>query len=625
MKLKKSLSIRNVFTWIIVIFLFACKQNTTVPDQFKSVDSTWKKIEHALEVDTIRYRAIRTRLWELRNRSTQELEWITLRMQAHPDWLINNHLKSAVSLMRAWHFVEIGQDSLALIEYNNVRTEQIDLQLSAIQGKANYYYFNNNLDSAKPLFQKSYQIAKAQDNHSWLLRSANNIGTLYFDLTEYRTASNYFSEALKSAQALNLEVPMLINNVITCALVDAKTEEAISLYKKYNPIFKPSNDYERTIYNLNKIHLFWKTNQIDSFKYHLDRLPIENMGDIVESKRDQQYLFYYAYKKDYSSFAVLFEKYRPKLLNSPNAFFLQWDGLLSYAQNQGMPILTHAELIRLYNDPEVSKNNRLQSQISYLLYSNRKGTAEGDKWKIAQLNADLKIRNAESQNFQTNLRDQIKINELYNENKEVNSKLELESTEKAVYAITLIGTFGILILGGIAFVYFQKNRKIAIQKLQLELQNNRNLSELNQSKKQFAERLISTNQVFNKKLDKIASKLKQSNFGKDPEIIQIRRELESITEIKGDWSHELDQIKAIDGIHYLLDYFQCVQHFNQTEQTLLSYFINGHKVKEIATLMNLSEQHVRNTKTKVLKALSQEHQEEITIEQLISFREKGPI
>lgn len=625
MYFKNHVSIWTVFAGVAVWFAAGCQPNTPVPEPFKSVDSTWKKIEHALEVDTIGYRAIPSYLWMLRSKSIDELNWMASRMQAHPDWRINDNLKAAASLMRAWHYYEGEQDSLALLEYNNVRTTQIDLQLSAIQGKAYYYYFNNALDSARALFLKSYQIAKAEQNHPWILRSANNIGTLYFDLSEYSTASDYFTEALQSAQMLKVEVPMLINNIITCSLVDSEPEEALNLYKKYNPIFKPVNDYERTIYELNRIHLFWKTQQFDTFKYHLDRLKIDNLGEIVETKRDQQYLFYYVYKKDYSSFAVLFEKYRLELLNSPIAFFLQWDVLLTYAQNQGMPILTHAELIRLYNHPEVSKSNRLQSLISYLLYSNRKGTAEGDKWKIAQLNADLKIRDAESKNFQTNLKDQIKINELYNENKEVNSKLELESTEKAVYAITLIGTFGILILGGIAFVYFQKNRKIAIQKLQLELQNNRNLSELNQSKKQFAERLISTNQVINKKLDKIASKLKQSNFGKDPEIIQIRRELEGITEIKGDWSAEMNQIKAIDGIHYLLDYFQCVQQFNQTEQTLLAYFITRHKVKEIATLMNFSEQHVRNTKTKVLKAFSQEHQKEITIEQLISFREKGPI
>jgi DNA-binding CsgD family transcriptional regulator len=418
---------------------------------------------------------------------------------------------------------------------------------------------------------------------------------------------------------------MLINNIITCSLVDAKPEEALSVYNKYSPIIKPTNNYERIIYDLNKIHLFWRTNQIDSFKYHLDRLKINIPGELFEAKRDLHYLYYYTFTNDISRFAELFSKYRKQITSNPNEFLIQWCALLAYAQSKGMPIFNYQELIQLYNNPSIAANKKLKSNLSYLLYQNRKGTAEGDKWRIEHLNLELDIQSSEALTFQNNLKNQLKMNELYDENNKIKLKMELDSTEKTVYIITLIGTILVLLLGGISFLFFQKNRKNAIQKLQLELQNNRNINELNQNKKQFAERLISANQAINKKLDKIASKLKQSNFGKDPEIIQIRRELEGITEIKDDWGNELNQIKAIDGIKFLLDYFQSVQLFNQTEQPLLAYFINGHKVKEIATLMNLSEQHVRNTKTKVLKALSQEHQTEVSIEQLIELKGKGLI
>lgn len=625
MQQKHPFSFFSVLAWVAVIFVVGCQQNNSVPETFKSADSTWKKVEHALEVDTIGYRALPTYLYAVRTKSIEEINWIASKMEAHPDWRDNDNLKTAVSLMRTWHYFEKNQDSLALLELNSINTNQIDLQLSAIQEKAIYFHFNNLIDSARALFAKSYQIAKAQENHHWMLQSANNAGTIYYDLEEYKIASEYFTEALKSAEVLKIKVPMLINNIITCSLVDAKPEEALSVYKKYSPIFKPSDDYERAIYDLNKIHLFWGTNQIDSFKYYLDRLNITNLGELFETKRDLHYLFYYSFTNDISRFAVLFSKYRKQLISNPNELLIQWCALLAYAQSKGMPIFNNKELSQLYYNPSIATNKKVKSTLSYILYQNRKGTAEGDKWRIEHLNTELDIQSSEALTFQNNLKNQLKMNELYNENHNIKLKLELDSTEKTVYAITLIGIILVLLLGGISFLFFQKNRKNAIQKLQLELQNNRSINELNQSKKQFAERLISTNQVINKKLDKIASKLKQSNFGKDPEIIQIRRELEGITEIKDDWSNELNQIKAIDGIRFLLDFFQSVQLFNQTEQTLLAYFINGHKVKEIATLMNLSEQHVRNTKTKVLKALSQEHQTEVSIDQLIAIKEKGLI
>jgi tRNA(Met) C34 N-acetyltransferase TmcA len=181
----------------------------------------------------------------------------------------------------------------------------------------------------------------------------------------------------------------------------------------------------------------------------------------------------------------------------------------------------------------------------------------------------------------------------------------------------------VLILLAVGFALYQKNKKITIQKLQLEIQNSRNISEINLNKKQFAERLISANQAVNKRLEKISSKLKNSQFGKNPEIVQARKELDAITELKGEWSLEMQQIQTIDDISFLLDHFKCIQNFNQTEQSLLAYLLNGHKIKEIAALMSLSEQHVRNTKTKVLKALSSEKKIDVTLEFLAGLKADG--
>jgi DNA-binding CsgD family transcriptional regulator len=182
-----------------------------------------------------------------------------------------------------------------------------------------------------------------------------------------------------------------------------------------------------------------------------------------------------------------------------------------------------------------------------------------------------------------------------------------------------------MILSVFGFVLFQKNKKITIQKLQLEIQNSRNIDEINTTKKQFAERLISANQTINKKLDKLSSKLKNSEFSKNPEILQVRKELDSITQLKGEWNSELQQIESIEDIRYLHEHFQCIQNFNQTEQSLLALIVKGHKVKEIATLMNISEQHVRNTKTKVLKSMSREKGFVVTIDFLGKIQNNGPI
>ena len=193
MQQKKTFSFFSVLAWFAVAFLVGCQQNNSVPEPFKSADSTWKKVEHALEVDSIGYKGIPTYLYEVRTKSIEEINWIASKMEAHPDWGDNDNLKTAVSLMRTWYYFEKHQDSLALLELNSINTNQIDLQLSAIQEKALYFHFNNFIDSARALFTKSFQIAKAQKNHYWILQSANNAGTSYYDLKEYHIASEYFN------------------------------------------------------------------------------------------------------------------------------------------------------------------------------------------------------------------------------------------------------------------------------------------------------------------------------------------------------------------------------------------------------------------------------------------------
>ena len=90
----------NQPTKIIVFILLllsklSCIQPEDVPSEFKRVDSTWKKIEHALEVDTIGYRAITAYLFFARNYEEREANWLIDQMKSHPNWEKNEDLESA--------------------------------------------------------------------------------------------------------------------------------------------------------------------------------------------------------------------------------------------------------------------------------------------------------------------------------------------------------------------------------------------------------------------------------------------------------------------------------------------------------------------------------------------------
>lgn len=237
----------------------------------------------------------------------------------------------------------------------------------------------------------------------------------------------------------------------------------------------------------------------------------------------------------------------------------------------------------------------------------------------------MEIRKSSDLTFQNDLKNQIKILDLNNENNEIKLKLKLESAVNRTNTLLLVGSILVLALLTVGFILYNLNKKTTIQKLRLEIQNSKNINEFNLNKKQFAERLINANKSINKKLGQISNKLKNSEFAKNPEILQVRKEIESISELKGDWSTEMEQIQSIDDIGFLYDHFKCIQNFNQTEQSLLAYLINGHKVKLVAKLLDISQQHVRNTKTKIFKALSSEYGNEVDLNYLLELRDNSYI
>lgn len=83
-------------------------------------------------------------------------------MKEHPDWDRNEDLSSAHQLLKAWNYWYKGEDSMAISLLRTIKSTQIDIQLSALQARAYYYYLKNNLDTALPLYIQSYQIAKSQ-------------------------------------------------------------------------------------------------------------------------------------------------------------------------------------------------------------------------------------------------------------------------------------------------------------------------------------------------------------------------------------------------------------------------------------------------------------------------------
>lgn len=609
---------------ILLLLLFSCQNSKTVDPEFRSMDTLYQQIDEARKIDTLGYKKIIQLYWSGINKSDKEVEWLITRLNNSNIVQNDSDFLASFNLFKSWFHFSRGRDSLGLKYLNKIQTKNIDLRLSKIQQLAQYYYQTGYLDSALNYYGLGYGISREEDNRPWMLNFANNLGTVYFDLRNFEIASSYFKEALAILQKRKAKIPpLLLNNIITCALVDSDGKEAMELYEKHKNDFVSQNPYELAIFQINRAHLFWKKNELDSFKYYLDQIKIDKgLSTSVGYMKDYHYCFYYAATGNKEQFFNLFIKHKPSILNHPAGHMPQWSELILYAKSKGIDAISLAEIRQMYlklkpSDP-ITYRAALEELLTVLTIGN-----ESAQWKIKSLTSELQLKKQSSLSFQNDLRQQIQIHTLLSENEQISLKLDLRNAENNFYlAFSIFAWIGVMLVT-VVFFMAQKNRKIQFQKLNLELENIRTVNQGNYSKQQIADRVLSVNRATHKKLNYLAQKLRQTKFAKDPEIIEIRSELNSISELETDIFNEMNQIKSSDNILYLAEDFKSILSMNQTEQAVLAFILEGHKVKEIAVLMSVSEQHVRNTKSKVFKMLSEDVGHNVSTEELLSYKNRN--
>ncbi len=422
---------------LLGIFLFqfySCQNSKNVEPEFRSMDTLIQKIDEARKVDTLGYKQIIKLYWNGVNKSDREVEWFIAKMNNSNMVQNDSDLLASFNLFKSWYHFSRGRDSLGLKYLNKIETQIIDVRLSKIQQLAQYNYQIGRLDSALRYYGLGYGIAREEDNRPWMLNFANNLGTVYFDLRNFEIASSYFKEALNILQKRKAKIPpLLLNNIITCALVDSDGKEAMELYEKHRNDFVSQNPYELAIFQINRAHIFWKKNELDSFKYYLDQIKLEKgLVSSIESMKDYHYCFYYAATGNREQFLNLFFKHKPNILGYPSGHIPLWTELILYAKSKGIETINLREVREMYSKLKPGDPITYKASLEELLTVFTVGD-ESAQWKIKSLTTELQLKKLSSLSFQNDLRQQIQIHTLISENEQINLKLDLRNAENNYY------------------------------------------------------------------------------------------------------------------------------------------------------------------------------------------------
>jgi DNA-binding CsgD family transcriptional regulator len=138
-------------------------------------------------------------------------------------------------------------------------------------------------------------------------------------------------------------------------------------------------------------------------------------------------------------------------------------------------------------------------------------------------------------------------------------------------------------------------------KLSLELEQERKA--ILEQERSYTDRIRLLSEALIAKSLRWSEMIKSSKIAKDPAAIQIRRELEVVATLKGNFEHDSVILTRGESVEEALKPFPELDDLSHTAKEVVLLSISGQKPREIAKLLSLNEQYIRNLKSSAKKRL----------------------
>lgn len=393
-------------------------------------------------------------IWE--NKSLAD----SVRFKAIMDFYLNNTQSSPNSSLQLsnYHYKLAKQ-------LGNRKEEALALNEKAIV----YYMLGYKLDSVNAVLQEVLPIYTELNNYNGIASTKNNIAALFQDKGDFRSALNYYRDALTlfKAQKNKLMVADVLNNIAGIYYIIELYELALPNYKEALTIYtKEGADEKAGFLWLNMANIYSKTGRTKIAKEHFQK-----SYQILKAKNDLYYLPQYFY------LVALFHESS----GNPDSALLMIDEGLKILNELGnkdkiisskllkAKLLVDSNLVEAYRiveelkEPILNGSNKLnKSALFQLLYQYYK---KHENFKIALDMHEKYLLYTDSVQLEENktaiVREALRADynaKLFDNQLETEKRLaQLKLRQlKLVYSLTLIGLIIILIL---SFYYQSRIKK----------------------------------------------------------------------------------------------------------------------------------------------------------------------
>lgn len=478
----------------------------------------------------------------------------------------------------------------------------------------NMMYFNSSIDSAIEIFQRALNFATKHKDTFYKQTILINLGTAYFEVGYYGAASSCFSQAAILNFPTHEYKQVLYTNLLASLNAEAKYSEVIKVVNKNRDVLQSKDGRQdlQQLFRLNYISALINTKA--------SPVLIKSQIDTVEQGEINDYNknFYLFLKGRY--FRVINDLKSFQKLYLTNLSFIYESQPKSVSDHtEGIKFGLEKGLFKVDFDQFLNEYKKLEpSETNYLLMSNyaelfrsikqnqgdinsaREWEQKRDKFLIKISEVSDELRNS---NIQQEM-EKVRIMQILDEQKYKIEKAELKQN----WLLALSVVFGALLISTALFLYqFNVNRKKQLNILKLESELKEKELELLKQNQEKQQNTIFTSKLILNKIEELIQKIKNSNLSSNPTMVDIKIELERMIRVDlPDDSISAEESDVFERYHYLTEKYSSLTELNTTTYKILVLSILDNAPKDIANLLNLNMQYVRNVRSKLKKELSEE-------------------
>jgi len=465
-----------------------------------------------------------------------------------------------------------------------------------------YFYKEQNSDSTRYYWTKGYKEAEIKKDNHMIILFGINLGTFYYNNGNTRNARSLFLRAHEIGLKSKISNPILTNNIVSTFIDEDQFEEADKFWKANEKLLTANlNSYNGQLFLLNRIKLLQTLNKWKEAQEKFKLLIVDSIKPTLFQNYAQVYIEHKLMQKDFDFVSDPF--WRKTLIN--NAPHISFNTSNTLIKNITSPKLDFfiKHLISLESD--TTQFNKLSSkfrakiskQLAYYFKASNPIQANSYFIKSIEFFNDSKI---EENKTQQKVIDEL--NQLDETFKEIQEKEDIIQDSKETQQILLLALslISIIFILGIMLVRnIIKIKNIERKQLQTEQDALKREQELNNRIVEYSKSLIERNIALR---NEISQAITPAPNAIKANVNQILKEFQ-IGGINSDENPTIAK-QLIKEKEDWNDRYPGFDQLNKTEQRVFVLTTENYRPKEIANVLGVSTQYVRNVKSRLKTKLN---------------------